>query len=468
MKKKELLCILAITALSTVFVGCTTNDNSNQQVQNNEEMAIVQETVQTEEVVSENDVPQEEEASFDGIIVKEGEEVAVKPGDVLMVEGDSDFVIGIVECSHISERDVYRAELTYADGDFSGENLVYFSTTNEDRELWGIEEDYTLISNITPARTITIKSISKEELVLAIGERMEAPEPIVLSDKKGEIAQIDDYSYIETDLCYIYFDKDIKVESNIGTVINDIMKQLETNTGLKYYQEGNLTNTTAGFSELYLGTNPWEAVNIYNDKVDVYVFADKNNEGLISVASSNTALFIVDDIFDEEGNIVSINTLAHELMHVLTYKYVDNSGKISMEGIATYQAVQVANQMKDEYALGYMDCRGGQGTISDNLNANTAESLFLNDYQDDNGRVKEYQYGSYLMTYLADTYGDGFYKDYITELRNTASYIMDITIDEEAAALKGAFGDDVFEKFGEYYVTNKSQFEFPEAGWMDK
>ena len=30
MKKKELLCILAITALSTVFVGCTTNDNSNQ------------------------------------------------------------------------------------------------------------------------------------------------------------------------------------------------------------------------------------------------------------------------------------------------------------------------------------------------------------------------------------------------------------------------------------------------------
>lgn len=101
MKKKELLCILAITALSTVFVGCTTNDNSNQQVRNNEEMAIVQETVQTEEVVSENDVPQEEEASFDGIIVKEGEEVAVKPGDVLMVEGDSDFVIGIVECSHI-------------------------------------------------------------------------------------------------------------------------------------------------------------------------------------------------------------------------------------------------------------------------------------------------------------------------------------------------------------------------------
>ena len=144
MKKKELLCILAITALSTVFVGCTTNDNSNQQMQNNEEMAIVQETVQTEEVVSENDVPQEEEASFDGIIVKEGEEVAVKPGDVLMVEGDSDFVIGIVECSHISERDVYRAELTYADGDFSGENLVYFSTTDEDRELWG-EEDYMLI-----------------------------------------------------------------------------------------------------------------------------------------------------------------------------------------------------------------------------------------------------------------------------------------------------------------------------------
>ena len=118
---------------------------------------------------------------------------------------------------------------------YSAFGRYYIRSADEDRELWGVEEDYTLISNITPARTITIKSISKEELVLAIGERMEAPEPIVLSDKKGEIAQIDDYSYIETDLCYIYFDKDIKVESNIGTVINDIMKQLETNTGLKYY-----------------------------------------------------------------------------------------------------------------------------------------------------------------------------------------------------------------------------------------
>ncbi len=467
MKKKELLCILAIIALSAVFTGCANNDNANQQVQNSEEKAIVQETVETSEVVSENEVLPGV-VVFDGIIAREGEEITIKPGDQLMVEGDDDFVIGLVECSHIAERDVYRAELTYVDGDYVGENLIYFSTSDEDRESWGIEEDYSLISNISPAREITIKSMAKDELVLVIGERMATPAPLVLSGNKGEIAHIDDYSYIETDLCYIYFDKDINVESNIGTVINDIMKQLEDNTGLKYYEEGNVTNTTGGFSELYFGTNPWEAVNIYNDKVNVYFFADKDNEGLISVACPNAALFIVDDIFDEEGNIVSINTLAHELMHVLTYKYVDNCGKISMEGIATYQAVQVANQMKDEYAIGYMDCRGGQGTIADNLNGNTAEALYLNDYQDDHTRVKEYQYGSYLMTYLADTYGDGFYKDYITELRNTARNIMDITIDEEAAALKGAFGDDVFVKFGEYYVTNKSQFEFPEAGWMDK
>lgn len=459
MKKRNLICGLALMASTVLLVGCT--GNTNQTVEN--PVDVIEEV--------ENDVVDELETveevnTYDGVIIKEGEEVTLTLGDKLKVEGDDDFEIGFINYGYFDTTGAYRVEFTYTDGDYVGDNLVYFSVTDAERELFGTKGDYTITSREDPIREITIKNIAKNEVTLTVGARYEIQDPITLSGNKGETTYIEDFSYIETDMCFIYLDKDINVESNLAEVIDDIMHRLEDNTGLSYYGEGTYNGTTRNLVELHYGYDPWKGVNIHKDKVDVYII--KNNKGIISSATPNTAEFIYRDIMDYDGYIISINTIAHELMHVLTYKAVGDGGKISMEGIAVYEGVEIATEMKEEYALNYADCVGGQGLFDGKLNGKNAEELFLSDFADDPHRVKEYQYGFYLMTYLSETYGETFYKDYMDALLEVTNSRFYLEEGEEAEALKQAFGEDVFVKFGDYYAANHRKFSSPNADWMNK
>ena len=89
------------------------------------------------------------------------------------------------------------------------------------------------------------------------------------------------------------------------------------------------------------------------------------------------------------------------------------------------------------------------------------ERIFVDDYHDltTAERGAQYTYGKYLFMYLYEQYGDGTYKMLNDKLIEKGIDYNRIEYGEEAlksfaSAIKEAFGEDVFAKFGEWCVQN--------------
>ena len=96
------------------------------------------------------------------------------------------------------------------------------------------------------------------------------------------------------------------------------------------------------------------------------------------------------------------------------------------------------------------------------LNEENAEELFIEDYQDDSGRVGEYRYGFYLMTYLTETYGEDTLKEFFGVLNGKhlcdELFYSDMICDN----LKEMYGENIFTEFGKWYVANKEKYYWDE------
>lgn len=458
---KRIVSFLITGCMLASLIGCSTT-TSNETTENE---PIVQEEVSVQTVEAtptpteepEAIAPEPEETVFNGILVKPDEEVEVKKGDCLMVEGDDAFVLNVTDVSIVNGS--LRVAFDGTEGGVTAEQ-VYFQLTAEEKQAYNTDKDFEEVTGNYFPHAITITKGGTNVATIKLADRVKGMEPVILSKIPGQVFTTSDYEYVESEMAYIYFDKDVTYPADIEQLIDDTMRSLEKVTGYQYYPEEIYNNSfSVGTPEIYIGKNPWEGVNPLQQKIDIYFFSDKSNNLLCSCASSKEAIFITQDVLSEDGQVVHYDTLAHELTHVLFNGATgENTCKIMNEGEAMYYEILACQELNKKYAVDKNSLIYDYGLL-DNLNSETAESLFANDYQDDTSKIGEYRYGFMLFSYLTENYGDETIQDFFDVL-NEKHYAKDTyKADIILECLKEVYGDDIFVSFGHWYETAKNNYK---------
>lgn len=468
MKNTKIIALLVITALvMSSFAGCGQKDDLDIDSLDSSEIEITDvdelsedETVETSEEPQKDVVEEETEIPvFDGYIVKPDEEIQLKRGDQLMVEGDRSFILSVSDIGKVA-----GGKLRVAfDGTENGviSQQVYFSLSEEEKQAYNTDADYEEVAGVYFPYKITITAGGTNVVTIKLSERISVKEPVVLSGNADEVYISDDYEYIETDMAFIYLDKDVSYPANLGQIIDDSMYAVEEATGYKFYPENVYCDScSVNTANVYLGEDPWLGVNPTQNKVDIFFFKDRTDQGLVSGASSKEVILITQGILTEDGKVAYYDTLTHELTHVLfTLSTGECTSKIMNEGAAMYYEILASEKLQDKYPVNQEALEYNYG-LPDGLNDNTAESLFVEDYQNDNSRTGEYRYGFLLYTYLVETYGDSTVNDFYdvmnTKHGNKELYDASLIAD----TLKEYYGDSIFSDFGKWYKDNKSKYDW--------
>ena len=262
---------------------------------------------------------------------------------------------------------------------------------------------------------------------------------------------------------------------NMDAIVDEIERQLQVSCMPEDYEYCGVTDNTS-----YYGFNPWEDWDI-RPKMSIFLMTDENAEGLISGASGDDLVICDYAMYSEDVwnsnpdyyasdfrvrfDYVDYYTVAHELTHTITLRQ-SHMTDIMTEGIAEYMSREVVNALAPDYpSIG--ECKAEaekylyDAEIPEKVNADNAERIFISDYQDiDHAhRGAEYVTGRYLCQFLDENYGDDFYLKYKEQIDKDGidygygDYTEEVRINY-ANALKEAFGDDVFTKFGDWCVEN--------------
>ena len=354
-----------------------------------------------------------------------------------------------------------------------------------------IIEDEPVIEEVKPE--VEEKVTETEEAVEVVEEVVEEPEEVYVPTAKDlspyEEIKLDgvkehhfvsnDYCYIESEKYVLFLDKDVDVPSdfvtNVDAIVDEIERQLKVSCMPEDYEYCGVTDNTS-----YYGFNPWEDWDI-RPKMSIFIMTDEDAEGLISCASGDDLVIADYAMYSEDVwnsnpdyyasdfrvryDYVDYYTVAHELTHTITLRQ-SHMTDILTEGIAEYMSREVVNALADDYpSIG--ECKAEaekylyDAEIPEKVNADNAERIFINDYQDIDfaHRGAEYVTGRYLCQFLDETYGDDFYLKYKEQIDadgidyGYGDYTEEVRINY-ANALKEAFGDDVFTKFGSWCVEN--------------
>lgn len=272
-------------------------------------------------------------------------------------------------------------------------------------------------------------------------------EALSLNPSQSGFFTADKYYYIEGEDCFVYVEAGINMPYDYVETADMIVKELsaemwQTDNPL-LFDESYKSNTG-----LYYGISN-------NGKLPISLNVDEDNLGLISYCSWPDVVIYDYGMKDMDLNEVKYYVLAHECSHAVVDAGFNSltMGKIMTEGIAEY------------FGRKAIDALGINTYISEQyydyktpINSNTAEELFLNDFQDVShaDRGAEYYYGYWFTRFLAETYGDSFLVD-----MKKANLFAGISNENNIAdrekrveAFKKTFGDDVFSKFGEWYEQN--------------
>ena len=271
--------------------------------------------------------------------------------------------------------------------------------------------------------------------------------------------------YFITEYSYVFVDKGIPVRGDSAKVIDDIFKANEKNTGLSY--SGDFLTKSFGASLDML--DDWGLVD------DCYLngaFKD------VPKPTSKFSIFVADncepsaynravivnpcdiDFNDELGYNGGNWALPHELLHVLNCNNGYYFCSILNEGFTTaftYDCIKAVDNMDtDEKQYHYNYCY-----IKYEINESNAESLFIQGFEDG---WDEYTYGYRFMIYLKTKYGSECYKKILTaanDFQPKEGYSDCLSREDSAAAVKKAYGDNVFKDFAKWYKANESMFDEP-------
>lgn len=457
MKHSKKMNYLLISGLIvTLLAGCNKNVTQTEEIKPEVETPEVITEVIDE--VDEEPVVEETKPLFEGTVVKPDGEFEMHLGEKIMVEGDDNFVLELTDIKYFDDDNTH---IVHFNGETPGVNseVIIFENSEEEKELYNLDYDYVVTGDYIP-HTMTVLDVENDYVKISLSDTIIPPEAYTFSGNPDDIVEFDDFQYVETDMAFIYFSKDIKYPGNLPIIIDDIMYALEEETGYSFYPEDVYNDSHTSFTaETYLDCDPWKGVNPYHDKVNIFIFKDDGSM-LISNASAKDVVLIKEDFLNDDGTIRNYNTISHELTHIL---FGINTGecqcRILNEGLAEYYQTEAVLNISDKYEIAEHEKNYTYGLL-DNLNANNSETLFIEDYQNDNSRTGEYQYGFFLITYLTDTYGKDTLKEFFdvlnTKHRSNDVYYSDVVCE----SLKEVYGENVFTDFAKWYSENKSQYDW--------
>ena len=302
-------------------------------------------------------------------------------------------------------------------------------------------------------------------------------EKITLDGVKENYYVSSDYCYLESEKYILLVDKDIKIPGDFAIVLDAIIDEIENQLGLSAMPENRDYPNIFNNSGYYNGFNPWKDWNA-GSKIPIFLVCDRKPEGWISCATSDDVVIVSYDMFSDElwdsvpdyrdnpwrrDGYLDYTEIIHELTHTITQRNVPMS-KIMTEGIADYMAVSVLNALADKYPS--LAENKAKKTFYDNdvpeaVNSSNAEKIFISDYSNVShaDRGAEYTFGKYLFTYLNEQAGDDFFKKISDKLiASGINYRYDeydeASMQKIAGIIKELYGDDVFEKFGDWCVKN--------------
>ncbi|MBO4679425.1 MAG: hypothetical protein J5626_07120 [Lachnospiraceae bacterium] len=286
-----------------------------------------------------------------------------------------------------------------------------------------------------------------------------------------------DYCYIESEKYVLLLDKDIKLPGDFVINLDAVFDELEALLGLSYLQEG-VSHSIVPEMSGYYGSDPWGKFDV-GGRLPVFIMADRKDEGWVSCADNKSVIIVSNELFSDElwesvpsyrdnawrrSEYTEYGTIAHELTHAITMQYV-NMTDIVAEGIAEYMRRIVVDRLSDNYESMAEEKEKRylyDNSIPEKVNAGNAESIFLSDYNyiEYAERGAEYTFGRYLWQFLYEQYGEDSYRKYndtVMALKpNYNSYYYSLeSIQPYADAMKEAFGEDIFTKFGDWCVANR-------------
>lgn len=288
-----------------------------------------------------------------------------------------------------------------------------------------------------------------------------------------------DFCYVETDKFIVLMDRDITIPGDFAVNIEQILNEIESQLGISSMPD-TYPECVVNNNSIYYGTgfNPWDGWEI-GKKIPIFLVVDREPKGYISAADASEALFCEYELFSDElwnsipalsgdpsrrNDYIDYSVFAHELTHTVTLRNCNMSNSMT-EGIADYMAYSVIKALADknpDMAKVLKKKNWDEGPMPDPVNANNAESIFVDDFHtlDMADRGPEYYYGKRLWQFLIEVYDKDAFSKVCAKLQaEQFTYIYHEAYSEDetkkcAGYLKELFGDDVFTKFGSWCVKN--------------
>ncbi|MCR5465785.1 MAG: hypothetical protein K6F11_02940 [Lachnospiraceae bacterium] len=340
------------------------------------------------------------------------------------------------------------------------------------------------VEESTPTPTPTEVPVSTPTPTEDIINSDEVPEDsglyrVELSGKKEDHFISTRYCYIESEKYYLLLDKDIDLPGDFTKQTDLLVDTLEEVIGLSYLPDFNPPEFN--IDSYYPDKNPWRDMD-FKEKIPIFIIADREARNLFSNASESYMVLVCDELMSEElwnsipvfrdnplrrHDFIPYITIAHELTHVITLRHGWYT-LIMSEGSGDYFAEKVLKMLSDQ-STDFAESVNSSlyfNTIQDKLTPQNAEQIFIDDYSDlyQANSADKYTLGRLICIYLAETYGDSFFRDYAkavteagfpmaTDEVPSGSHIEKTT--RQAEVLKSLFGNDFFIKFGKWYQTRK-------------
>ena len=289
-----------------------------------------------------------------------------------------------------------------------------------------------------------VTNVTEDEAEYYFGKFDESV-PLELSGDSSDYVTTDKNQFIETDYCCVFVPENTTLRGDTAEVLDLICKNLEKESGLKFDSKSPYAKLSSYMKEKSFPEKFWD-VNADKSKVDIIVSSnqfDHNemNYGEIMISAEDL------DFDSNDGDIV------HELAHVLQKSNGPQLDEIMSEGFAVYMTEKVIHNIDglntdyDAYKIYSGDPEIDRFAIDDRF-------LYSEANHDSN-----YEFGFRFMTYLYETYGKEFFKDYLENVSKSDPKVFDeISSNTSLETLKTFTSDSVLKDFVGWLDNNEERF----------
>lgn len=258
----------------------------------------------------------------------------------------------------------------------------------------------------------------------------------------GDVYSSDNYTYVTTQFCTLLVDPDIEVPADFLDTVNMQITVIERETGLAFSTSENRNDKT----EFLTGT-VWENIQIPDSTLVIHLTGE-HDQAMAKSYSNGIRIYTPYYKIDDYG----ISVLTHEMIHIITFDNAAVDSLTLLEGIAEVYGDRICLNTEG-FPIAYDSYEYGTGIMMDSITPFNAEDFFYMRPGESSNNRAVYQYGTMLVTYLYETYGNNFLSDY-------AALSEGIMSEDRTSCdvIKEMCGDSVFEQFGIWYAENFERF----------